>query len=194
MTGYPTAPGRADHQTHLLVQDIVGTILDELEARLLGIVVNGRVPATAISGQLGASQGGTGNAIGQTTPLDGSVTDAKVAVGADIDPAKLDQVLLKTVLYNFAKVMLLGSTDVTVSPADGPQTLTWSIVAPDRTLDSLSDVIITAAAAGDMLLAFLEGGSIVWRNVHGLPSPDDGALYVGGDYMTIGGDTLTVGS
>jgi hypothetical protein len=45
-----------------------------------------------------------------------------------------------------------------------------------------------------MLLAFLEGGSIVWRNVHGLPSPDDGALYVGGDYMTIGGDTLTVGS
>lgn len=108
MSMYKNAPGRADLETSLLAADIVGTFLDILNGRLLGVVVNGRVPSTALSGQLGPSQGGTGNAIGQTTPLDGSVTDIKVAVGAEIDPAKLDQVKLLINVYELLKDILVG--------------------------------------------------------------------------------------
>lgn len=191
--GYAIAPGRADHDTHLLVQEIVASVIDEIEGRLLGVVVNGRVPSTAVSGQLGASQGGTGNSLGQTAPLDGSVTNAKVAAGANIDPAKLDSALLLALAYTLVKGYLVAGTNITVTADDAGHHLTIASPSPVTTLDNLSDVVITDPQPGDMLMAFLEGGSIVWRNVRGLPAADGGALYVGGDYMTIGGDTLTVG-
>jgi len=187
------AAGRSDLETAALAEDVLNIIHDILDGKLLGIVNNGRVPSTAIVGQMGPGQGGTGNARGEATPLDGSVTDAKVASDADIQPSKLDQTLLKTLLYTFLKIILLEGTDVEISPDDLLETLTFSILAPDRTLDSLSDVIITAPAAGDMLMAFLEGGDIIWRNVHGVPTSEEGAIYMGGGYITLMGEPITMG-
>jgi hypothetical protein len=116
--GYAVAPGRADHETHLLVMDIANAVLDEIEGKLLGVVVNGRVPATAVSGQLGASQGGTGNTLGQTTPLDGSVTDVKVASGADINPLKLNQAELLDLVYTLVKGYLVAGNKISITPDD----------------------------------------------------------------------------
>jgi len=186
------AAGRSNLETAALAEDLLQVIHDIIDGKLLGVVNNGRVLATAVEGQMGPSQGGTGNARGETAPLDGSVTDAKVADDANIQPSKLDQVLLKTLIYTLAKVMLLGSDDVFITADDFLETLTWSVLPPERTLDSLSDVIITDPEAGDTLVAFLEGTDIIWRNVHGLAS-EDGGLYVGGTLLTVGGAILTVG-
>jgi hypothetical protein len=189
---HPVAAGRANLETALLAEDLLNVVSDILEGKLLGILNSGRVAATAITGQMGPSQGGTGNARGEATPLDGSVTDAKVSVTANIQPSKLNQILLKTLVYTLAKVMLLGSTDITVTANDLLQTLTWSIPTLDKSLDDLTDVIITDPQPGDTIVAFLEGGNIIWRNVHGLAS-EDGGLYISGDLLTVGGAILTVG-
>lgn len=124
MVAHSIAAGRADLETALLVDDIFQGIRDALDTRLLGIVVNGRVPSTAISGQMGPSQGGTGNALGQATPLDGSVTDVKVAEGADIDPDKLNQTLLSLKVYLFVKDILLAGSGITLTPDDLLHTIT----------------------------------------------------------------------
>lgn len=73
---------------------------------------------------------------------------------------------------------------------DPTNTAFWQPFGLGGTLDGLSDVTLTSPVAGDLLMLFSDGQ---WRNVHGLPAAESGALYVGGVYLTIGGDTLTVG-
>jgi hypothetical protein len=118
------APGRKDLETFLLVQDLVGTFLDAIDQRLLGVVVNGRVPTTAIAGQMGPGQGGTGNALGLATPLDGSVTDAKIAEDANIDIAKLDQTKLLASIYLLVKGIAHAGSGIGITPNDTLHTLT----------------------------------------------------------------------
>jgi hypothetical protein len=131
------ASGRSNLETSQLGEDILNIINDIIDGKLLGSIVEGRVQATAISGNVGPSQGGTGNAIGQTVPLDGSVTDVKVATGADIDPAKLNQVLLKDKVYALVKAIALAGSGVTRTVDDGLETLTFSV-------GSVADSIIPA--------------------------------------------------
>lgn len=123
---HPIAPGRSDLETSALAEELLNVIHDLIEGKLLGVVANGRVLSTSIVGQLGPSQGGTGNATGETVPLDGSVTDAKVAADANIQPSKLDQVLLKTSIYDFLKLIILDSALIDIVSDDGLETLTVS--------------------------------------------------------------------
>lgn len=181
--------------TNLWAREILEEAQRRIDLALAGFVTDGKLNLSAPGtiGTLPARGGGTGNKEGEATPKDGSVTDAKVATGADIDPAKLDQALLLALAYTLVKGYLVAGTNITITPDDTLHHLMLASAPPVSTLDDLADVIITAAAAGDMLVAFEEAGQIVWRNVHGLPPAEDGALYVGGRYMTVAGATLTVG-
>jgi hypothetical protein len=118
------AAGRSDLETSALAEELLNIIHDIIDGKLLGTVSNGRVLATAIEGQMGPPQGGTGNAMGEAMPLDGSVTDVKVAAGADIQPSKLNQTLLKTSVYNLLKLIVLAGGGTTITPNDLLQTLT----------------------------------------------------------------------
>lgn len=116
------------------------------------------------SGTLAYPNGGTNNQLGQAVPKDGSVTDVKVAAGADIDPAKLNQALLAELVQDLVAALIVAGTGISATYDDPAGTLTLSATAAAPSLATLSDVVLTDLQNGDDLVYLTVDNK--WHNRH----------------------------
>lgn len=130
------------------------------------------------TGTLPNLRGGNQNQSGQAVPKDGSVTDVKVAVGADIDPAKLNQALLTELTQDTVAALLVASTGITLSYDDAAGTLT-----------------ITGSGGGTGIAAVVApldptraDGDLIYRHAHSTMTVPVGFI---GDSITAGELTTT---
>lgn len=82
-----------------------------------------------IVGEVPPPRGGTGTTDGTATPKDDSVTDAKIAAGANIDPAKLDAAKLAETVQDIVGAFVTAGAGVTVTYDDAAATLTIASTA-----------------------------------------------------------------
>jgi hypothetical protein len=170
-----SAPTRSPFADHLPEVDednfLLLTIIEELIKRRLPFVTNDgkfNFSSTATTGKVPTGRGGTGNQQGEAIPKDNSVTNDKIPVGANIDPAKLDQALLLALIYALVEDFLVAGANVTITPDGVGHTLT---IAADPGIEGIT----IRNATGSVAIA----GATELRFGAGTVGPDgpDGAIY-----------------
>lgn len=114
----------AQDANHELMVLLAAVVEEMIRRRLPFVDATGKVNlrSGALSGTLPAGSGGTGNASGEATPRDGSVTDAKVAADAAIALSKLAG--LDERIMDVVGALLVAGSGITIAYNDAGDTLT----------------------------------------------------------------------